>query len=72
MYSCTPFGENDYVFIMVGTPKMWEALCKVIDRLDLLDDERSAHAGRAATSTATSLHGIIADWCRDADQASRR
>ena len=40
MYPCAPFGENDYVFIMVGTPKMWEALCKVMDRLDLLDDER--------------------------------
>ena len=29
MYLCQPFGANDYVFIMAGTVKMWEALCKV-------------------------------------------
>jgi formyl-CoA transferase len=62
MYPCAPFGENDYVFIMVGTPKMWEALCKVMDRLDLLEDERYLHAAGRHEHTG-ELHGIIADWC---------
>ena len=62
MYPCAPFGANDYVFIMVGTPKMWETLCKVIDRPDLLTDERLLHANGRQEHTA-ELHGIIADWC---------
>ena len=53
MYPCPPFGPNDYVFMMVGTPRMWEALCTVIDRPDLLDG-RALHArGRPPASTRT-------------------
>ena len=63
MFECQPFGPNDYVFIMVGTPKMWEALCKVIDRLDLLTDERFAN-GAGRHQHEPLLHGIIAEWCR--------
>ena len=56
MYACPPFGPNDYVYVMVGTPRMWEALCKVIERPDLLDG-RTLHARRpAARSTRTVLH----------------
>ena len=62
MYACSPFGENDYVFIMVGTPKMWEALCKVMDRLDLLEDDRYRNAA-GRHEHRLELHGIIADWC---------
>ena len=42
MYPCPPFGPNDYVYVMVGTPRMWDALCGVIERPDLLADERFA------------------------------
>jgi formyl-CoA transferase len=63
MYACTPFGSNDYVYVMVGTVRMWEALCKVLDRLDLLDDPRFATgAGRAEHEPV--LHDIVAEWCR--------
>jgi formyl-CoA transferase len=62
MYECKPFGPNDYVFIMVGTPRMWESMCKVIDRLDLLEDERFAHAAGRHEHDAL-LHEIIAAWC---------
>jgi formyl-CoA transferase len=63
MYACAPFGPNDYVYVMAGTPRMWEALCKVIDRLDLLEDERFATAsGRREHKDV--LHAEIADWCR--------
>jgi formyl-CoA transferase len=63
MYACEPFGPNDYVYVMVGTPRMWEAMCKVIDRLDLLEDERFAtRAGRE--THAAVLHDQLAAWCR--------
>ena len=62
MYACAPFGPNDHVFVMVGTPKMWETLCRVIERPDLLDDERLRTAAGRQEHTA-ELHGIIADWC---------
>jgi formyl-CoA transferase len=63
MYLCQPFGTNDYVFIMAGTVKMWEALCKVIDRLDLLEDPRFASAGKREEH-ADVLGEIVGDWCR--------
>jgi formyl-CoA transferase len=63
MYACAPFGSNDYVYVMVGTVRMWDALCKVLDRLDLLDDPRFATgAGRAEHEPV--LHDIVAAWCR--------
>ena len=39
LYPCKGGGRNDYVYIMAVTPVMWQALCEVIDRHDLLDDE---------------------------------
>lgn len=63
MYLCQPFGANDYVFIMAGTVKMWESLCKVIDRLDLLEDPRFATAG-LREEHSEPLCEIVADWCR--------
>ena len=62
MYRCAPFGPNDYVYVMIGTARMWEALCTVLDRTDLLDDPRFATgAGRAAHEAL--LHEIVATWC---------
>jgi formyl-CoA transferase len=63
MYECNPFGANDYVFIMAGTVKMWEALCKVIDRLDLLEDPRFAN-GQGREEHAELLGEIVRAWCR--------
>jgi formyl-CoA transferase len=62
MYQCQPFGPNDYVFIMAGTVKMWEALCKVIDRLDLLEDPRFA-SGSGREDHGEILGDIVAAWC---------
>ena len=69
MYRCAPFGANDYVYVMVGTPRMWEALCKVIDRLDLLDDAALRDTPPAAHEHEALLHEIIADVVRRPDQA---
>ena len=62
MYRCAPFGSNDYVYVMVGTARMWEALCTVLDRTDLLDDPRfTTGSGRAEHEAM--LHEIVAAWC---------
>jgi len=63
MYACAPFGPNDYVYVMVGTVRMWEALCKVLDRLDLLEDPRFA-TGSGRVEHEPLLHDIVAAWCR--------
>src|SRR4051794_25168523 len=63
MYACAPFGPNDYVYVMVGTVRMWEALCKVMDRVDLLADPRFATASGREEHGAL-LHDIVADWCK--------
>jgi formyl-CoA transferase len=63
MYACEPFGPNDYVYVMIGTVRMWEAMCKVIDRLDLLEDERFA-TGTGREEHRDHLSGELAAWCR--------
>ncbi len=42
LYPCQPFGPNDYVYLMAVTVPMWEALCRTIEREELIDDERFA------------------------------
>jgi formyl-CoA transferase len=63
MYACRPFGPNDFVYVMVATPRMWEALCSVIERPDLLTDERFAHAA-GRREHADALREEIGAWCR--------
>ena len=52
LYRCRGDGPNDFVYVMAVTPRMWEALCRTIDREDLLTDARyvdprDRHAHRA-------------------------
>jgi formyl-CoA transferase len=63
MYPCAPFGPNDYVYVMAGTVRMWESLCKVLDRLELLEDERFA-TGSSREKHAALLYDEVAAWCR--------
>ena len=63
MYPCPPFGPNDYVYVMVGTPRMWDALCGVIERPDLLADERFA-TPKGRKEHEDLLRTEIAAWCR--------
>jgi formyl-CoA transferase len=62
MYACTPFGPNDFVYIYVGTPRMWQALCEVIGRPELLDDPRFEHAS-GRREHAAILEAEVAEWC---------
>jgi formyl-CoA transferase len=65
LYACKPFGPNDYVYIVIATPRMWEALCKASGVEALSQDERfqtpnrrikNADAVREAIESFTRQH----------------
>ena len=56
-------GPNDWVFIMPTTQPMWDALVLVLDRPDLLTDERFSDPLRMAENK-DALYEIIAQWTR--------
>ena len=67
LYPCKGDGPNDYVYVMAVTERMWQALCAVIGRQDLLSDPRfaddpSRHRNREA------LEGIITAWTSARDK----
>ena len=57
LYRCKGDGANDYVYVMAVTPRMWEDLCKAIDREDLLTDPRYAGPTPAAISIGKNCAG---------------
>jgi formyl-CoA transferase len=61
LYPCKPFGANDYVFVMAITPRMWEQLCRTMERPDLLEDPRFSSA-RGRHDNADALYPEIAAW----------
>jgi formyl-CoA transferase len=65
VYSCKPFGPNDYVFLACTRThaKQWEALAKGMGREDLLTDPRFATSD-ARVAHAAELDEIIAAWTR--------
>ena len=72
LYPCKGGGPNDYVYLMAVTPRMWQALCTVIGRQDLLadphfEDDRNRYKNHEA------LEDIITAWtlARDKYEAMR-
>ncbi len=63
LYPCAPGGPNDYLYIMIVTTRMWDALCTAIDRPDLAVDERFA-TPQARREHADELYEEIAAWTR--------
>ncbi len=39
LYQCKGDDQNDYIWVMAVTPKMFQNLCSAIGRIDLLEDE---------------------------------
>ena len=67
LYPCNPGGPNDYVYIVVATPRMWGALCKAIGRPELADDPRFA-TKEARDANAGELAAAIEGWTRSHDK----
>lgn len=63
LFPCKPFGPNDYVYIMAITPRMWETLCSVIERRDLLEDPRFTGPAERRENAAQLMAEIEA-WTR--------
>lgn len=63
LYPCAPGGPNDYVYIMIVTTRMWDALVTAIDRPDLAMDPCFADA-RARHQNGDALWEEIAAWTR--------
>ncbi len=62
IYSCKPFGPNDYIYLMPVTQDHWDGLCAAMDRPDLLIDPRfETNAGRA--QNGDDLYQEVANWC---------
>lgn len=61
LFPCAPGGANDFVYIMAVTARMWEQVTEVIERPDLLDDERFATAP-ARRENVERLHEIVGEW----------
>ena len=63
LYPCTPFGPNDYAYIMVVTTRMWDALCIAIERPELAVDPRF-ESGALRRDNSETLFEEIARWTR--------
>ncbi len=61
MYQCLGGGANDYIYMMVHSSEMWDALCIAIDRTDLLGDPRFTNP-EARRENAQALHEEISQW----------
>jgi formyl-CoA transferase len=63
LYPCTPFGPNDYAYIMVVTTRMWDTLCVAIERPELAVDPRF-ESGTLRRDNSDALFEEIAQWTR--------
>jgi formyl-CoA transferase len=63
LYPCAPGGPNDYLYIMVVTTRMWDALITAIDRPDLGADPRFETV-RDRHANGDILWQEIANWTR--------
>lgn len=63
IYPCAPGGPNDYLYIMVVTSRMYDALTTAIGRPELSADPRFATT-RDRNQNGDILHAEIADWTK--------
>jgi formyl-CoA transferase len=61
IYKCAPGGDNDYVYILCTTPAMWESLCNVIGRSEMIEDERFK-SRRSRGHHAEEVDAAITAW----------
>ena len=65
LYKCKGDGPNDYLFLMGTTDPMWERLCEVMDRPDLLEDPRVASKTRARKTPGPDPRRLAPGSARD-------
>ena len=72
LYQCKGDGPNEWIFIYPATTQMWDMLCTIIDRPDLLHDERF-QTGEGRVAHIDEIYGEISKWtaCQDKREAMR-
>lgn len=61
LYSCAPFGDNDYLCLQILNERHWVALCETMGRADLRTDPRF-YAPRWRVQNAVALSEEICRW----------
>ncbi len=67
LYPCRGDGPNDYVYLMIVNTRMWQNLCRAIEREDLLDDPRFGR-GRAREENRDALREELSSWTRQREK----
>ncbi len=67
LYSCSPGGPNDYVYIMVNSTEMWHALLNAIGRADLAADPAQADRNWR-NQHFEELHDLVERWTSERDK----
>ena len=67
LYPCKGDGPNDYVYLMIVNTRMWQNLCRAIDREDLLSDPRFER-GRGREQNRDALRAELSSWTRQRDK----
>ncbi len=67
LYPCAGGGPNDYIYMLIGTTRMWDQLCAAMGRDDLLLDPR-LHSGAGRREHADHVDAEIAKWTREHDK----
>ena len=63
LYPCAGDGPNDYAFVMIVTPRMWDTFCSATGQEELGDDPRFLDPA-ARLENADALKETIASWTR--------
>jgi formyl-CoA transferase len=61
IFSCKPFGANDYIYVMTVTEPQWVTLCKAMGQPDLAQDPRFSDL-QARRENNEALREIISAW----------
>jgi formyl-CoA transferase len=67
LYPCAPGGANDYVYLVVATPRMWDQLCTAMGRPELAKDPRFA-GWITRHENGAACFEEIARWTRTLDK----
>ncbi len=67
LYPCKGDGPNDYIYLMIVNTRMWQNLCRAIDREDLLTDPRFER-GRGREQNRDVLRAELSNWTHQRDK----
>ena len=61
LYKCAPGGDNDYAYMMINSPAMWEGVLTTIGRADLIGHPEYGDV-QWRNNNQSELHAMIEAW----------